>query len=180
MIRLNFENHTKVNVGKAIFANALKNACATRELKRKIENREGEGSITLTLVRDAEIQNLNAAYRQKNTPTDVLSFRYGNIPVIARSRRRRSNLLIAKRATPSSPPELIGEIVISTDTAGSQAEARGHALKTELKKLFIHGFLHILGYGHETDEEEAKMERLAVKILQGTARGAQGTARSAA
>lgn len=170
MIQLDFENHTKTHASAAIFENILKNAEKIPELQRKLEGGEGEGSITLTLVGDREIQNLNAKYRQKNTPTDVLSFNYlEDRQAAAKSKAAMKNQTMEK------PPELIGEIIISADTAGRQAKEHGYALEAELKNLFAHGLLHILGYGHETDEEEAEMNRLASDIAEAATHSAGHT-----
>lgn len=105
------------------------------------------GVITLTLIGDNEIKEINKKYRDKNKPTDVLSFSYFDIK------------------TPKLPDDLLGEIMISVDMAKVQAEERGVSLNEELETLFIHGLLHIFGYTHETDEEEENMEKVAKKIL---------------
>lgn len=109
--------------------------------------RRNLGIITLTLITDSEIKEINKKYRGKDKPTDVLSFSYFDIK------------------TPKLPEDLLGEIMISVDTAKVQARERGITLPEELKTLFIHGLLHIFGYTHETDEKEKNMEKVAKKIL---------------
>lgn len=105
------------------------------------------GVIALTLTTDPEIQKINKKHRGKNKKTDVLSFSYFDIK------------------TPKLPDDLLGEIIISVDTAAVQAKERGVALTEELKTLFIHGLLHVFGYTHETDKKEENMEKMAQKIL---------------
>ena len=171
MIQLNFENHTGVPIDASLFRNTLDAAWKKREIQSKFAGRAGEGSITLTLTGDTEITELNKKYRNKNTPTDVLSFGYvkdwdvGHAPKrdVGHAPKRTAAASDTKQASVS--PDMIGEIVISLDTAKCRAGEYGHSLETELKKLFIHGFLHTMGYNHETDEEEAAMERIASTVL---------------
>ena len=103
-----------------------------------------EGILNVIFVTAAYIQSLNKSYRDKDEPTDVLSFNY--------------------RAD-SPDNELIGEIYISVDTAKKQSEENKIDLTDELKKLFVHGFLHIHGYDHEKDEDYKKMSDLEEKVL---------------
>ena len=92
-------------------------------------------SATLALVGDARIQKLNRDFRGHDKPTDVLSF---------------------AAARYEDDPDYLGDIVVSVDTASRQAKRRGSNLKRELKVLSLHGFLHLLGYDHETDEGEMR------------------------
>ena len=100
-----------------------------------------EGVLNVVFVNNTYIQALNKSYRKKDEPTDVLSFNYGG------------------------DSELIGEIYISVDTAKRQAKEYKHTLPDELAKLFVHGFLHIHGYDHETEKEYKIMSKLEEKIL---------------
>lgn len=104
-----------------------------------------EGILNVVFVTDAYIQALNKSYRDKDEPTDVLSFNY--------------------RAD-SPDNDLVGEVYISIDTAKKQAEENEIKLIDELKKLFTHGFLHIHGYDHEKDDDYKEMTELEEKILQ--------------
>lgn len=97
-----------------------------------------DGQVGLIIVNDKKIHELNKKYRKKNRPTDVLSFPYGSG---------------------------IGDIYISVDTAKKQAKERGHGLNKELDILFVHGLLHLFGFGHKNDKEEKTMESFAKKIL---------------
>jgi probable rRNA maturation factor len=99
--------------------------------------------VSLRLVGDAQIHALNRGYRGKNRPTDVLAF--------------------AQREGPSAAlhPALLGDIVISVDTARRQAR-RG--LYGELIHLASHGLCHLLGYDHRDDAEEAAMNARAAAL----------------
>ncbi len=85
---------------------------------------------------NAEIRSLNREYRQKDYPTDVLSFPAGGAGLPA-------------CAQPSREP--LGSIAISLPQARAQARAYRHTAETEVRILMLHGLLHLLGYDHETD-----------------------------
>jgi probable rRNA maturation factor len=103
--------------------------------------------LTLRLTGDQEIQQLNAQYRHKNQPTDVLAF---------------AALELNSPQVPAqiqlSMPLYLGDIVISVDTAYKQAQQQGHSLQTELAWLATHGLLHLLGWDHP--DEASLMEML--------------------
>ena len=82
---------------------------------------------------DLEIHALNRQYRRKDKPTDVLSFPLAD----------------------ELQPFLLGDVVISLETAARQAQRRGYALHEEIQALLIHGILHLLGYDHEVSRGEA-------------------------
>ncbi len=92
------------------------------------------GEISVALVDDRTMRNLNRKFRRKNKTTDVLTF----------------------------PGEGSCEIVISVDHARRQAHREKHSLATELRYLLLHGILHGLGYDHETDEGE--MDALEIEL----------------
>jgi len=101
--------------------------------------------VSVFLTDDKTIQELNKTYRNKDKPTDVLSF-----PI----NEKVGDWL------------LLGEIVISVDTAKRQASSLGHSLQEELKRLLVHGFVHLLGYDHELGgEEERKFFALEEYVL---------------
>lgn len=110
------------------------------------EGLQGVYEVSITFVDDQTIQQINAEYRQKDVPTDVISFALeelgeDEVPIIADEQM----------------PTLLGDIIISVDTAKSQAEQYNHSLRRELGFLALHGFLHLLGYDHMTEEDEKKM-----------------------
>jgi probable rRNA maturation factor len=99
-----------------------------------------DAELSIALVGDAEIQCLNARYRSKDCPTDVLAFpAFLPSPV--------SDLL---------PLELLGDVVISLDTASRQAAQRSVGISDEVRVLLVHGVLHLLGHDHERSPAEAR------------------------
>ena len=109
--------------------------------------------ISVTLVDNAFIQTINRDYRQKDVPTDVISFAFLD------NDAHRDELFH------SGQKVVVGEIYISFEKAREQASAYGHSLKRELQFLFVHGLLHLLGSDHMTEEEEKVMFRLQDEIL---------------
>jgi probable rRNA maturation factor len=105
----------------------------------------GERSATLALVSDERIRALNREYRGFDKSTDVLSFPSGGHPVDA-----------------FEDGDYLGDIVISVETAERQARRRGSTLAKELRLLTLHGFLHLLGYDHETDD--GRMRRVEYRL----------------
>ena len=99
---------------------------------------EVPSEVSVALVDDAEIHRLNASYRGKDRPTDVLAF----------AQREGDGVL---------DETLLGDVVISLDTAARQAAERGHALEAEVRELLVHGVLHLLGYDHERSEEDERV-----------------------
>lgn len=109
-------------------------------------------SLSLTLVSKERIQEINREYRQKDTPTDVLSF-----PLFENSAEW-------EKEDWEDCIEL-GDIIVSLPVASDQAIEYGHSLLREISFLVVHGFLHLLGYDHETTEEEKEMFGLQEKVL---------------
>jgi len=109
--------------------------------------------VEVNLVDDAEIHSLNRLYRGIDHPTDVISFAFlDNVD--------------KEIAIRGDVPRLLGEIMISYETAARQAEVYGHSLAREMKFLFAHGMLHLLGYDHVREEDEKAMFALQDKILE--------------
>jgi probable rRNA maturation factor len=113
-----------------------------------ITGRQG-GDISLVVCDDDFISDLNREYRGKNGPTDVLSF-----PMI-------------ETAVHEDFRPILGDIVISVQTAAVQARDMGTALQEEFTFLFIHGLLHLLGYTHDQSQDEQLMMDTAHEILSG-------------
>lgn len=108
---------------------------------------QDQAELSLAIVGNTEIRKLNAKYRKRDYPTDVLSF--PSVTVLPTGRR------------------VLGDVIISVDKAQEQAEERGRTLHEEIVTLLIHGILHLLGYDHERSAKEARsMVRLEKKIYQ--------------
>ena len=101
--------------------------------------------LSLRLTDDAEVQALNAQYRQKDQPTDVLSFAALEVDY------PQSEEMLA------TMPLYLGDIVISVETAQRQATQQEHSLSYELGWLAAHGLLHLLGWDHPDDESLIQM-----------------------
>jgi probable rRNA maturation factor len=97
-----------------------------------------DSSLSISLVRDDVIRELNRDFRGKNAATDVLSFALSENGEIA-------------------PERLLGDVVISVDTARRQAAAYNAPLQRELYRLLIHGLLHIVGHDHHRAAERRAM-----------------------
>ena len=118
---------------------------------KSMELKKGS-EVSLLLTNDKEIQNLNKIFRKFDSPTDVLAF----------SMSEGSNSF-------SLPQEigeyLLGDIIISIETAKKQAKLLGHSLEQELTVLLIHGLLHLLEFDHISIEDSEKMKAEEQKIL---------------
>ncbi|QJD83642.1 rRNA maturation RNase YbeY [Cohnella herbarum] len=130
------------------------------------------GIVTLTLTDDEGIRELNKQYRGLDKPTDVLSFSLleGEEPDIqyngeyeASEEGEEEWKDEEKASNPFS--ELLGDIVISVPRAEAQAEDYGHSFERELGFLFVHGFLHVIGYDHGDEEQEREMFSKQEEVL---------------
>ncbi len=106
-----------------------------------------KADLSLALVDDGEMRLLNATYRRVNEPTDVLAFamnegRFGGMN-----------------------PHVLGDVVISAETAAFRAKQNGRKLDEELDALLVHGILHLMGYDHERSPADARIMRAKEKIL---------------
>jgi probable rRNA maturation factor len=112
-------------------------------LERAARSMKVSGEVALVFAGDAVLQRLNRDYRFKDKPTDVLSFE-------------------------SQGEDMgLGDIFISVETARANARRSSRTLDRELEILALHGFIHVLGYDHETDngEMEALERRLRTRLL---------------
>ena len=140
-MQIHYRNEVR---GSGVDARALK-----RAMRTLLENVEHAGDeISLTLVDDPAIREINREQRGKDAPTDVLSF-----PL---------------EPEPFAQERLLGDIVISIDTARRQAADYDAPLQREIERLMIHGLLHVLGHDHMEPGERTMMEaeerRLAAAI----------------
>lgn len=124
------------------------------QILQKAGEAEGvtEGEVALTFVTNEKIHELNYAYRGIDRPTDVLSFALnesvGEEPEIVYELEDGEELEFG---------DMLGDIIISVERAQEQSKEYGHSLERELGFLFVHGFLHLLGYDHQDAESEAEM-----------------------
>lgn len=131
MIEIN--NLTNFTVDKKSFSQVAK--------KVLMGENKGTENISLAFVGKEEIKKLNKKFRNKNKPTDVLSFNLND-------------------------ENCLGEIVICPEIVRENAKKYGVTIKYETMKMFVHGILHLLGYDHEKSKEEAEiMEKKQEKYL---------------
>jgi probable rRNA maturation factor len=119
----------------------------------KKEDIEDGSEISVTFVSNERIWEINREYRDKDAPTDVISFAMeelgeGEIEMIG-----------------ADMPRVLGDIIISVERTHEQAEEYGHSFMRELGFLAVHGFLHLLGYDHMTEDDEKEMFTLQKEIL---------------
>ncbi len=113
-----------------------------------VENEE----VSVTLTDNAYIHSLNKEYRGIDRPTDVLSFALNESEEPKIEGKTGTNTL--------------GDIVISVERAGEQAEEYGHSLRREVAFLTVHGMLHLLGYDHVEDAQREEMEKEQRFVMQ--------------
>lgn len=118
---------------------ALRNAA---EAALKAER--AKGAVTIVLADDAEVRELNRDYRQKDKPTNVLSFPDGETHGDFMSH---------------------GDIILAYETIAREANEQGKKFAHHAQHLVVHGVLHLLGYDHEIDEEAVAMEKREINIL---------------
>ena len=124
-------------------------AASVRSDARRVLLALGEhtAELTISLVGDREIHELNRSYRDKDRPTDVLAF------------------AMREGESTSTGADLLGDVVISLETASRQAIRRRRPLADEVRVLLVHGILHLLGYDHERGAAQARRMRAAERRL---------------
>ena len=146
-MELDFQTYDQnYNKYENIYASLIKKAFKYLKLKF-------EPVISVSIVNNEFIHKINKEYRNIDRPTDVISFAF-----LDNENRQE--------AYSSTLPVCLGDIYISLEKAKSQAEEYGHSIDRELKFLFVHGLLHLLGYDHMNKEDEEIMFSLQDKILE--------------
>ncbi|HLI19641.1 MAG TPA: rRNA maturation RNase YbeY [Stellaceae bacterium] len=115
---------------------------ATGRARKKI----GAAELSLVLADDATVHALNARWRGKDAPTNVLAF-------------------ASDEAPDAGKPVLLGDVVLAFETVAAEAKAQGKSLADHLRHLVIHGVLHLLGYDHIAAAPAKRMEALETRIL---------------
>lgn len=104
--------------------------------------------ISIVITDDSDIREINSSYRNIDRPTNVLSFPIDDENMIIPGIR------------------ILGDLVISEDTAQREADSAGITLDQRLSQLLVHGILHLFGYDHETgDEDEKKMTQKSIELM---------------
>jgi probable rRNA maturation factor len=107
----------------------------------------GDAELSILLTDDAAMRVLNREHRGKDRPTDVLAFPLG------------------RRRAPSEAPTLLGDVVISIDTAARQAQGRRRDVLDEIRFLLAHGLLHLLGFDHATPAQKRRMDAQTRRLV---------------
>ena len=114
-------------------------------VQRVLEGRREEVELTIRLVDEAESQNLNREYRDKDRPTNVLSFP-ADLPAVIES-------------------PLLGDLVICAPVVLQEAQQQHKTAEAHWAHMVVHGVLHLLGYDHQNAQEAAEMERMEAALL---------------
>ncbi len=141
------DRQASVNVGPGLYD-------MMRDVVRQTlasENFNAKADVSVSLVDNEEIRELNRTYRGIDSPTDVLSF-----PMM----EGEDNLHIPDM------PLMLGDIVISLERAAEQSRDYGHSFEREVGFLTAHGMLHLLGYDHQTDEDSEVMRQKEESVLE--------------
>lgn len=116
--------------------------------------------MSLSIVDEEQIKQLNNQFREVDKVTDVLSFPTCDNPT------RGAITVVCDEVNPETDLVNIGDVVICLQRAKEQAKEYGHSLKRELSFLAVHGLLHLLGYDHMNEQDEQQMVGLQKEILQ--------------
>ena len=119
----------------------------------RYEEFDPECEVSLSIVSNDEIQEINKQFREIDAPTDVLSF-----PLLTFEEGEQADVN-------ENNEIMLGDIIISIDKAKAQAEEYGHGLRRELAFLTAHSMLHLMGYDHMEEEEQREMFKKQDDIL---------------
>ncbi len=148
---------------------ALRTCMTVLKMQKKIQN-ESIYELSLVLVDDAHISTLNAVWRNKDKPTNVLSFSaiedvFSAIEDADKAELGQSVNSPSINLSPTDRPAMLGDIVMAHETIEREAEAQGKTPLNHFLHLFVHGFLHLCGYDHAVPDAAKEMATLEIKIL---------------
>ncbi len=136
--------------------------CVSQTLK--MEGVDIPVEVSVLLVDDHQIHQLNSQYRGVDAPTDVLSF-----PMLEfeEGGQDGSDLqAVLNAAAHDGQAMLLGDIVLSLERAQQQAQEYGHSFFREVGYLVVHGMLHLLGYDHEQEEQRLRMRQKEERVME--------------
>ena len=111
--------------------------------ERALQMTQSDGALVVLLTGDAAVKELNARFRNKDKPTNVLSF-----------------------PAPENPEGHIGDVALAFGVCAREADEQGKTLAAHLQHLVAHGVLHLVGYDHENEPEAEEMEALERRVLE--------------
>ncbi len=142
MVKINFANRQRKT---KLPENTKKLVISAVEASLRIENFNADAEVNVTFVSDNKIKEINAAFRDIDRATDVLSFPLGEDGDYD--------------INPENGCLMLGDVIISIDHALAQAETFGHGVDREIAYLTVHSVFHLLGYDHTDEAEEKKLMR---------------------
>lgn len=116
----------------------------------KVEGAPEASEVSIALVDESEIAELNERYRHKEGPTDVLSFPCDEVAAVVAE----------------GEPLTLGDVILAPTVAETNARELGNTIEAELNLLVVHGVLHLLGYDHIEDDDAAVMQAREKSILE--------------
>lgn len=116
----------------------------------KVEGAPEASEVSIAIVDESEIAELNERYRHKEGPTDVLSFPCDEVAAVVAE----------------GEPLTLGDVILAPAIAEANARELGNTIEAELNLLVVHGVLHLLGYDHIEDDEAAVMQAREKSILE--------------
>ena len=146
-IDLQLATATTISLAEADVASWVAAAIEAAKYSDHFEH-SGRYEVCLRVVDEQESQSLNRQYRDKDRPTNVLSFPFEVLDGL-----------------PDDIVQPLGDLVICEPVIGREAEEQGKDVNAHRAHMVIHGTLHLLGYDHQTDEQAAKMETLEIDVL---------------
>ena len=152
MVEIDFFDETNIVVekDKELVLNLLSFASNYLQLQKNTE-------LSVTIVTNERIREINREYRNKDVETDVISFALNDDSL--------DDFPINMESLGEDFPYNLGDIVISEKKTAEQSELYGHSFERELGFLALHGFLHLNGYDHMNPEDEKEMFDLQKEIL---------------
>lgn len=145
-----FINFTKYKIGRDFFEKIVKNIAKVENIKKKL-------SIDLVLLGERGMRNINKRYAGKNKITDVLSF-----PLVEMTKSSKKELQFIE--SPKND-NLLGEILLCPSRIKKQAKRKKKNFKEELAFVFLHGFLHLLGYNHKNTKDTKEMRKKEKELM---------------
>ncbi|WP_372003227.1 rRNA maturation RNase YbeY [Tistrella mobilis] len=133
---------------------------AASDLLERVEDRLIEISVTLT--DDAAVRELNREWRDKDRPTNVLSF-----PAEAIDPDDPETIDDVLDLLPAEAPLMLGDVVVAAETVRAEAARQGKVSRAHLMHLVAHGLLHLLGHDHVEDDQAERMEAIEIRCLAG-------------
>jgi probable rRNA maturation factor len=144
---------------EALDLEAVAEAAAMATL-REVSLDPNAATVSVLAADDTRIATLNADFRGKPTPTNVLSW-----PSVEQPPRAPGAMPDLPKIAPNGPPFELGDIALAYETCAREARDGGKPLEHHVTHLFVHGLMHCLGFDHETDKDAALMEGIETRIL---------------